>query len=305
MSDMIDHLRAISNAAGRDVALQLSDGASIATMAGQVRVGVRRRRIRTGIAAASVATAGVVLALALPVLLRNLPSEPVDPGRSPIHNTGPLTVYDDGSMQVILSSGDFLDVAPDQTGGIESQRWSKIEACMFRPENLPPSGWILDDPSYGKLVSQVRPLLVIGGTTTAVFEGAGYEAEDTGMSGSAPYVKVRVEADPSVAPYLVIQTRWAEVQNDAVQLFGYRMAGNPSYTLEGSADLGTERAVIETEGLDLEVWQNTCQPLPPDRKGTTTDDYLLVDVWLVDRVGLATHIGTYTGSFEMMWKEAS
>ena len=149
MSDMIDRLQAISAGAGRDVASDLSDPATIQALAGRVRQGVRRRRIRVGtIAGSALALVAAGALAAPPVLHRGLPYEPGSAPPGVVRTVGPITSYDDGSASIVLSSGQIINLPPD-TGGPTLQVDSPKTLCdLPGPQTLPAGGWVSKGRRY-------------------------------------------------------------------------------------------------------------------------------------------------------------
>jgi hypothetical protein len=302
MSDMIDRLRAVANGAGRDVAHQLSDAATIGAMAGRVARGAHRRRVRRTIGLTAGFVVAAAAAIAVPLMLRVVPVE-IEPGRTIVHSSGPLTVYDDGSMSVVLSNGTFFDVAPDPSGSGAFYPFVSEQACSTDVASLTSPGWHPDSLDYGRLVSSVQVIASVNDENTTLTAGSSIEVPAWRMYPEA-YLSARLEADPAIAPYLVVQTRWVESRDGRVEFFDHQEDAQPGYVLQGDPVAGTQRAIMTTQPTMLSTETSWCNKDAPKRVGEF-DDLVIVDVWLVDRVGVASHLGTYTQTFSVTWKEPS
>ncbi len=311
MSDMIDRLKSVSRAAGRDVASGLADRSTIAELAGRVRHGVRRRRIRIGAIGATVAAVVGATAVAAPTLLRSLPDgdNVIEPGI--LRTVGPITTYDDASISVVLSSGRTVNL-PAYEGDLVFQQTSRDQLCeVSSPEDLPPNGWVPTDGEANRIIRQVTLWdKMADGTRTPVMSAVDLGTRSTDELNS---LIATVQVDPAVAPFVALRvTTWdfkvMEADDGSV---AYRnvlsqayLDGEPEPEYSGSADLGTRVGTLETRPTDMGEWSACYKMEDVLTPGLFTGPYVgyvVVEIFLVDHKGGSYPLGiaTYWYEFEM------
>lgn len=305
MSDMIDRLKAISAGAGRDIAADLADHSTIQVMAVQVRSGVRRRRIRISAVAASVAVFVGVSIVALPALLRGAPQE-IEPGHAVVRTVGPVTTFDDGAMSVVLANGSFIDLPPYEGDTVYGGTPKATMCARQSPADLPPTGWRGVNSEANRLVRLVA-VVVPGadGTFVSVLPG---QVLATSPDGSEPSVSVAVQADPALAPYMALKVTVYQFHVDEAVAGDERyqntfttskVFAQPTVTFAGDAGLGTRVGTVTTDPLTVGDWGACYVDVPPPGYWAGPFYwYIVADVFLIDREGGQTTLGTYVSWFE-------
>ena len=302
MSDMIDRLKKISQATGRDVASDLADKSTIVSLADRVRHGVRRRRIRIGAIGATVAALVGATAVAAPTLLRSLPDgeNVIEPGI--LRTVGPITTYDDDSVSVVLSNGRTIDF-PVYEGELAFQQISRDQLCAVEsPEDLPPNGWVPTDGEANRIIHQVTLWdKADDGTRTPVMSGTNLGPR---TSDELIGIVATVQVDPAVAPFIALRvTTWdyrvletvagsVEYKNVLSQSF---LDGYPEPEYSGSAELGTRVGTLETRPTDMGEWSACYKAEDLLIPGFLTGpyvEYVVVDIFLVDHQGGSYPLGT-------------
>lgn len=308
MSDMIDRLRAISAGAGRDIAADLANPSTIDAMADRVRLGVRRRRIRLGAIGASVAVVVGAAAIAAPTLLNSLLGQPdvIQPGI--VRTVGPITTYDDGSISVVLSSGEMVSV-PSYEGSQEFTQSSKEALCAIASPVHPSDPWVPTTGASNAIVVKAAASVVDdSGVKTSVLPGM--EIEVAAPKGNPPDVAASFEVDPAVAPFVAIKTTIVEFKVDnsmpGAPAYGNVVAasvvaGEPGPVYSGSADLGTRVGTVET-WLMWGEGESGCYKYDDTLEaGYWTGKfewYIVAEIFLVDHKGGASPLGTATYWFQ-------
>jgi hypothetical protein len=307
MSDMIDRLRAISAGAGRDIATDLAAPATIESMAGRVRHGVRRRRIRLGAIGVSAAAVVGAAAIAAPALLNSLPNQPdvIQPGI--VRTVGPITTYDNDSYSVVLSSGEMMNLPPYE-GDLVFTQASRGELCTIAsPDELPSGTWVSTTSASNRIIGQAK----LGvkddtGVKKSVLDGMTIEVADP--KGAPPGFVASFQVDPAVAPFIAIKTTVVEfkVERSESGAKSYwnvmkesTLEGEPNPEYSGSADLGTRVGTVESRPMTMYEW-GTCyeeyyaDTLDPTFWTGTFEWYVVAEIYLVDHKGGAYPLGTST-----------
>jgi hypothetical protein len=303
---MIDHLKAISSSAGRDIAAELAHRSTIQVMAVQVRTGVRRRRIRIGAVALSLALVVGISVIALPTLLRGRPLEQIEPAHSVVRTEGPVTTFDDGAMSVVLSSGAFVELPPyggdTVFGGV-----SRPTMCSWQsPTDLPVQGWQAVSQETNRLVRLATVAVVDStGNLSSVLPG---QTLPPRSDGTEPAIAVAVQTDPAIAPYVVLRVTVVQFHVGEDDLGGpiYQntfsrsaLYSEPTVTYAGDANLGTRVGTVTSEPFSMDEW-GACYMYPPTEEfwEGPFEWHVIADVFLVDRAGGQTTLGTYVSWFE-------
>lgn len=301
MSDMITRLRAISNAAGQDAAEGLSDRSALAAMEARVTRGVRRRRVRAGVATLSVAAVAAVGTVVVPDLLDHAKVQLIDPGsHSVVRTDGAVTTFGDGSMSVVLGSGRVIDVVPTDEDSTGARALSIKEGCSLTEATLSPQGFETPRREYLNMVSFGSVGLIDdGGEFTPLFGG-------TSVTFTTPHPRLafQVQAESGVAPNLVIVLSLAEARDGKVLYVGSRVSASPTVQYVGDSGAATQGAVVTSRSFDprdLSYCYDT--PLEKDMIGESSDSdvemYVIADVWLTDRAGSSARIGTFTEVYQI------
>ena len=303
MSDMIDRLEAISAGAGRDVASDLTDPATIQVLAGRVRQGVRRRRIRAGaITGTALALVGAG-ALAAPTLLhRGLPYEPGSAPPGVVRTVGPITSYDDGSASIVLSSGQIINLPPSEGGPTLQVDSPKTLCDLPGPQALPASGWVSTSTEPGTVGDAVSLWVRDeSGSLGPVLAGSVFH---TATSDLHPVMEFRAQVDPAVAPFVAIKYSIVEfkVLDSGIGAPTYStvvadtgVVGEPEPDYSGNADLGTRVGTVSTGAVSLAAAKPCYTYEDSQATGYWNGGfvwYAVAEIFAVDHMGAEHLLGT-------------
>lgn len=296
MSDMIERLRAVADGAAAPIAAGLAEPAAVEEMSARVRLGVRRRR---GVQAAVAGAAALVLGVGAVVIPPLMDREPVPgvPGPRMVERTeGSLTVFDDGSMSVLLDSGRTMEVPPAEGDSSRIRLATKAGICALTTDSLPALGWAPADGADAGLVSFGRlDLLAPDGTTMAIPQGSVVPDADHEKDVWWPPLVYAIQADPGVAPHLVVGYTMVRIADGEAQEYASFLEASPPVSVQGSESSGGRIATLTTRAPRWED-SSTCysRPLPEDLVNGVFDLYVFADVWITDRLGTVAYAGTFT-----------
>ena len=291
MSDMIDKLRGLTGDVGAEVGKSLSSQETLSVMDARVRAGVRRRRTRQSVA--GVATAALV-AVGVIVVTGLLPKEnplDVDPGeRVILHSDGALTVFDDGSMSVVLSSGRIVDVKPDAEAATNIEPRRKVELCETHRSNVEGLGWTWPDNPYSQALLGFGRVLTApdGGQFSILAQGSHFgDLPDEAWPGA----QFELQVDPAVAPYIVVQFSVVEAWEKTPLVVTTRLSSELDIEVQGTGS--NTVALVRTGKMDFENGGWCVEQWPEIPDDARIDVMLIADVWLTDRAGTVAKLGTH------------
>jgi hypothetical protein len=301
MSDMIDRLDALAGEVGGDAAERLSSAVVAARLAGEVRGEVRKRRaITAGLSLVIVAMAATA-AVVLPNLMRSEPLEPASTVRVPVEAQDGLITYDDGSMKVLNQHGQTVNIPAPAADGPVFRAASIADACAVDARTLT-QGWTTQFVDAFQVMTFGRPLLHDATGYHVLAQG---QRVTLGSEWHASEFAFSVDADPAIAPYLVMtMTHYVLAPDGRVAYVGSQLESRPAIDYSGDKAAGTYTATLTTRGLrTFDECAGVSTSIDPAAASSLVH-YMTVSVFLNDGHGHVAPIGTHT-SWITMAKEGA
>jgi hypothetical protein len=290
MSNMIDRLSAMSREVGANASASLATRGVLDSMEARIERGVRRRRRQaTTVVAITVLVAGVGAVVA-PRVWGDIDA-PTVPGTEAeiVQSTGALTVLSDGSMSVVTSRGEIIDippVAPDDYQPFSS--FDNDAMCEGPDLDHFPLGWEYHQESARELLTFGRPLFLFDSGPQLLAQGSTHYASSPT---DHPALGFQLEADPAIAEHVVLRSAIWMVGDVGAVAQGTRLIAVPTATIEGGDGAARPVALISTGPV---VSTGYCFPKRIEYSDASYyQRYLQVDVFITDHAGNAVLIATH------------
>ena len=302
MSDMIDRLSGIANEVGAQAGSDLRTAAVSLDLQRRIGAGVRRRRVRAAVVGGAFALVVAAAGLLVPQLFSAAPLPPAstEGTRTVVVTTDGLISYDDGSMSVLTSHGELIDVPPAGEGQPTLSTLTADDACLAQPATFPPNWTRYSIPALS-LVTFGRPLVVVDGEAHTLRQGQDVNIADADAQGTVGFA-YSVVVDPGIASHVVIrEDSYVVTPGGQVAMFSSRIDSEPTIEYQGSKDAGTYTAILTTSSR-FELYH--CSSDAVAQLGETLPRYTVATVFLNDGEGTVTPLASHV-SWIALIKEAS
>lgn len=301
MSDMIDSLHKAALEAGAASAPDLVAPETVAVLHGRVRAGVRKRRIRTAVAAVGAMAAIGVAGVQLPALFAEVPMvEPAEDPVVPVSTIGNLTVFSDGSMSVVTQRGSFVDIpAPEPADAQPFVPFSADQMCAFDADQVV-MGWSFTSEEARLLLRFAQPQVLEDGIARRMTVNG--EMLPLNKAEDFTPVAITINTEPAAAEHLGIRqtvyTVWRDAHGTPIVLHhAGALDALPKVRVDGDTSAGTALGRVEGRKTAYTGYCGDKYPeLVPEKHAEpyVVQRYLVADIFLIDRNGNSLMLGSHT-----------
>ncbi len=289
MSDMIDRLSGIANEVGEQASADLATAAVTVELQHRIAAGVRRRRVRAAVVGGALALVVTVAGLLVPQLFSADPLPPASTEgiRNVVVATDGLISYDDGSMSVLTSRGELIDVPPPSVGDPALGVATADQACSAQPASFQ-ANWTRYSYAALGLVTFGRSLAIIDDRSQILRQG---ESVTFPADPYAVAFAFSVDVDPGIASHVVIVVdSYVMTPSSDVAKYASRIDSQPTIEYAGTKDAGTYSATLTTR-----PWNELtrCSPDAVAELGASVPRYTVATIFLNDGQGHSTALASH------------
>ena len=293
----MDGLAGAAMDASADAAASVSSPLTIDVLESRIRAGRRARRVRFAAVACAAVLATGGAALAVPHLVAQAPSAPLEPaGPEALRTEGALTVYADGTMSLVTAAGAIVDLPAPQPDSTPYATAAVEELCATDVTSLA-TGWSYAVPQARELLGHARPQHVAEDRSRHP-AAQGQQIAPTRFGDLTP-LAFELDADAAAAPHLGVRASAFVTWDHMVLAAQSQLDGAPA------VDVVAPGTAQETATVQMRALEPSHSDWCVQRKPHTQDDaasasalpltrYLVIDVFLIDRSGSSTLLATHT-----------